>query len=231
MVNLSPSALLTAAGAGAAFIGLLVAPPARADADPAYGDLSTLYGDVTVFENSYGLFEDSVFYSDLTSLGNIITASGINIGDSFSSAATASADLSSIAAQDNTLASQLAGIQQTIASEPAVSATIGARELPVITKTLTFQDQLNTDIANLPTVTTEDETNPLVISDLSALYGREVNFSNELLNLRDSLSADDPAGVTADNASILSEGFGTTLDAQSTADVLTLLADLTNLGL
>ncbi len=231
MANLSRSAWLLIASSGAALTGLLAAPLSHADADPAYGDLSTIYADVTEFENSYGLFEDSVFYSDLASLGNIIDASGINIGDSFSSGATASDEVNSIAAEGSTLASQLTTLEQTIAGEPAALAATDANELPVVTDTLAFQDQINTDIANLPTITTQDETNPLVIADLSALYGRELDFSNELGNLVDSLGIGSPAGITADNAAILAEGLGITLDTQSAGDALTLLADLSSLGL
>lgn len=231
MANLSRFALLMAAGTWAAFLGLLVAPLSHADAGSAYGDLSTIYGDVTAFESSYGLFEDSIFYSDLASLGNIIDASGINIGDSFPAGATVSEDVSSIVAEDTTLTDQLTSLEQTIAGEPSALATIGDKELPVITDTLAFQDQINNDIGNLPTITTQDETNPLVIADLSALYGRELDFSNELNNLVDSLAVDNLAGISADNANILSEGLGITLDAQSTADALTLLNDLSSLGL
>jgi hypothetical protein len=234
MTNLSPVTRLVglcAAGAGAALFGLAATPVAHADADAAYGDLSTIYGDVIVAVNSYGPFEDLVFDSNLASLGNIISDSGIYVGDPFSSGATAATDVATILSEGTTLAGQLTNLEQTIAGEPAGNATIDNPEYPITGDTLAFQDQINTDIANLPTITSQDETNPLVIADLSALYGNEINFSNELVNLGEQLANASPSGISDVNANILSEGLGIAIDTQSTADTLTLLADLSSIGL
>jgi hypothetical protein len=220
---------LCGAGAGAAFVGLLLAPLAQADGDPAYGDLSRIYDAVTTFENSYGSYEHALFHSDLTSLGNIISATGFDVGDPFSSGATASSDLSSIAAEDNTVTDQLTNLEQTIASESGPAATYADKELPVIEATLAFQQQINSAISDLPSITTQEETNPALISDLSALDINETNLDGNLINLGYELFS--PAGTTADNAAILSDGLGIVNDLQSTADTLTLLADLSSLGL
>jgi hypothetical protein len=225
----SRTAGLCAAGAGAAFVGLLMASLAHADADPAYGDLSTIYDAVTTFENSYGSYEDALFYSDLTSPGNIISATGFDVGDPFSSGATASSDLSSIAAEDDTVIGQLTNLEQTIAGESGVAATYADKELPVIEDTLAFQQQINSAIGDLPSITAQEETNPALISDLSALDINETNLDGNLINLGYELFS--PAGTTADNAAILSDGLGIAIDTQSTADTLTLLADLSSLGL
>jgi len=216
---------LCAAGAGVAFIGLLVSPRAHADADGAslYGDLSTIYGDVSAFENSYGLFQDTVFFSDLASPGDIVAASGFDLGDPFPAGATASEDLSAVAAEGDTLTSQLADLQATAAAD--------GNELAVINDALSLQQQINSAVGDLATITGQDETNPLLIADLSAIYSNEVNYDTFLVNLGDALAIDSPAGITADNAYILSEGLGMVNDLQSSADTLTILADLASSGL
>jgi hypothetical protein len=220
---------LCAAGAGAAFVGLLMAPLADADADPAYGDLSMIYDAVTTFENSYGSYEDALFDSDLTNLGNIISATGFDVGDPFSSGATVSNDLSSIAAEDNTVTAQLTNLEQTIAGESGPAATYTDKELPVIEETLAFQQQINSAISDLPSITAQEETNPALISDLSALDINETKLDGNLINLGYELLS--PAGTTGDNAAILSDGLGIAIDTQSTAETLTLLADLSSIGL
>jgi hypothetical protein len=220
---------LCAAGAGAAFVGLLMAALAHADADPAYGDLSTIYDAVTSFENSYGSYEDALLYSDLTSLGNIVSATGFDVGDPFSSGATASSDLSSVAAEGNTVTGQLANLEQTIAGESGPAATYADKELPVIEAAVAFQQQINSVISDLPSITAQEETNPSLISDLSALDINETNLDGTLINLGYELFS--PAGTTADNAAILSDGLGIAIDTQSAAETLTLLADLSSIGL
>src|ERR1700753_1662272 len=109
MANLSP-ARLVAVGAGAALFALLSSPFARADVDTAYGDLTILYSDASAFSNAFGTYEDLLFDSDLSQ--NFLAASGIGLGlsDPFPSDATASQDLSSIAAEGNTITSQLAAL-------------------------------------------------------------------------------------------------------------------------
>jgi hypothetical protein len=151
MTNLSPSARqgatrrtagwqrrtagLCVAGAGAALMGLLVTPLARADTDgsslllaaastdlpdgaaaTAYHDLSNLYEFVTSFENSYGSLEDLFFFSDLTILGNVLSATGLDLGDPFPSGATASDDVSAIVGEDTTLTDQLTDLEQEVDS-------------------------------------------------------------------------------------------------------------------
>jgi hypothetical protein len=231
MINLSLAGRLIAAIAGAVFTGLLVAPLADADADSAYSDLAAIYGDVSTFENSWGAFEDGVFFSDLTQLYNVISATGIDLGDPFASGATVSNDVSTVLTEGNTLTTQLENLEQAVATAPTIVATTDDEELPVIEETLAFQQQINTDIGELPAITAQDETNPLLIAYLSALDGNETNFDTYLINLGDELAIGSPAGITADNASILADGFGFVTDLQGAGETLTLLADLPNLGL
>jgi hypothetical protein len=109
-------------------------------------------------------------------------------------------------------------------------AATDSNELPLVAETLTFQDQINQSIAFLPTITAQDETNPLLIADLSALYTNEMNLDNVVVNLGQELTIGSPAGITADNAAIIADALGITNDLQSTSETLTILADLTNLG-
>ena len=231
MANLSLHVRLIAAGAGTAFVGLLASPLAHADADSAYGDLAAIYGDVSTFENSWGAFEDAVLFSDLTQPYNVISAIGIDLGDPFASSATVSDDVSSLLKEGNTLTAQLESLEQAVATAPTEVATTDDEELPVIEETLAFQQQINTDVVDLPTITAQDETNPLLIAYLSALDGNETNFDTYLINLGDELAIGSPAGITADNASILADGFGLVTDAQAAGETLTLLADLSSLSL
>ena len=71
-------------------IGLLATPLAQADTDPAYGDLSNVYHDAITFDSSFDLSEEVQFFSALASLGNVLSASGLDLSDPFSSSATAS---------------------------------------------------------------------------------------------------------------------------------------------
>jgi hypothetical protein len=227
MHNLSSSARLIVVGAGAAFMALLASPLAHADAGAAYGDLAIIYGDVSAFENSFGAYEDLLFYSDLSQ--NLIAASGIGLSDPFPSDATASQDLSTVVAEGNTLTSQLDAL--TGFQPPSVVAATDGKELPVIGDTLAFQEQINNTIADLPAITAQDETNPLLVADLSALYDNELNLGTYLTNLGQELAIGSPAGLTGDNTVILSEGLGILADVQGTGDILTLLADLSSLGI
>jgi hypothetical protein len=79
-INLSPRTQLLAAGAGAAFIGLLASPLADADTGGAYADISSIFGDAITFDNAFGSNEDALFLSDLTSSANLFSASGIDLG-------------------------------------------------------------------------------------------------------------------------------------------------------
>jgi len=234
MANLSPRGRLTATGAGAAFLALLMAPMAHADADPGYADLSALYDSVATFENSFSLYEDSVFYSDLASLGNIISASGIDVGVPFPSGADASDDVNTILAQGNTIVNQLTEVQSEITNDYGnitVLAGTDDKELPVVEEALTFQQQIDADIANLPTITSADETNPLLIDYLSAISINETNLDNYVVNLTEQLLNASPAGLSGDNAVILADGLGFLTDVQGASETLTLLADLSSLGL
>jgi hypothetical protein len=96
---------------------------------------------------------------------------------------------------------------------------------------LTFQDQINQSVAFLPTITAQDETNTLLIADVSALYTNELNLDNIVVNLAQELAIGSPAGITADNASIIADALGIANDLQSTSETLTILADPTSLGL
>jgi hypothetical protein len=225
MPNLSSSARLIAAGAGAAFMALLASPLAQADAD-LYTDISYIYGDALAYDNAYGPFEDAVLYSDLAQPYNIVAASGLDIGGPFPSGADASQDVSTIEAEGNTLVTQLTELHAAAATDAA-----DFPEYPVIGDASAFQEQLNTAIADLPTITAQDETNPLLIADLSALYGNELDLSTYLSNLGDALAGNDPAGITADNASIIADALGFATDVQGASETLTILADLTSLGL
>jgi hypothetical protein len=225
---------LCVAAAGAALVGLLATPLAQADSDPAYGDLSTLYQDATSVANSYGSPEDEVFFSNLISVGNVLSASGLDLGDPFSSSATASDDLSTIEGEGAALTGQLTSVEADINDfdkTPGLAA-VDSKELAVVGDALTFQQQINADVDSLPTITAQDETNPLLISELSALYTNQIDFGNLLTNnLADQLANGSVTGITDDNADILAYGLGTLVDTQSAADTLTVLADLSSLGL
>jgi hypothetical protein len=253
-------ASLCAAGAGAALIGLLATPLAHADADEsslllaaasadlpddaaatAYHYVSNIYEAVTSFENSVvsssataTAYEDALFFSDLTSVGNILSASGLDLGDPFPSGATATDDVSALVGEGTTLTDQLTNLEQEVDSLQdgnTVLALTANQEAGVVLSILAFQEQINYDIDNLPTITAQDESNPAFISDLSALYSNEVNLDTYLVNLGDNLEIASPAGITGDNAAILSEALGMANDAQGSAETLTILADLSSIGL
>ncbi|WP_343572848.1 hypothetical protein [Mycobacterium sp.] len=228
MMNLSPSARLLAAGAGATLMALLASPLAQADAaDAAYGDLATPYTDAAAFSNSFGAYEDLVFDADLSQ--NFLAAVGLGFGEPFSSGTTASQDLSTLVAEGTTITAQLDALKD---FQPAsVFAATDGKELPVIGDAVAFQEQINTAVADLPTITAADETNPLLIADLSALYNNELTLGNAVTNLGEELANGSPAGLTADNTNFLAEGLGIVNDLHGTAATLTLLADLTSLGL
>jgi hypothetical protein len=225
MSHLSPSVRFLVAGAGAAFMALLASPLAQADVD-LYTDISYIYGDALAYDNAYGPFEDVVLYSDLAQPYNILAASGLDIGGPFPSGADASQDVSTIEAEGNTLVTQLTELHAAAATDAADFS-----EYPVIGDASAFQEQLNTAIADVPTITAQDETNPLLIADLSALYGNELDLSTYLTNLGDALAANDPAGITADNAAIIADSLGFATDVQGASETLTILADLTSVGL
>jgi hypothetical protein len=214
-----------AAGAGGAFMALLASPIAQADAG-AYTDISYIYGDALVYDNSYGLAEDTQFYSDLASSGNILTALGIPEGVATPPGADVPADLNALAAEGNTLTNQLTELHSVAATDAA-----DFKEFPVIGDTLAFQEQINNSIADLPAITGQDATNPLLVADLSGLYGDEVNLSNELINLGDALAIGSPAEITSDNAAIIADALGMAGYAHGASDTLTLLTELSSLGL
>jgi hypothetical protein len=252
---------LCVAGAGAALIGLLATPLAHADADDsslllaaastdlpdgaaatAYHYVSNIYEAATSFENSVvsssataTAYDDALFFSDLTSVGNILSATGLDLGDPFPSGATASDDVSAIVGEDTTLTDQLTDLEQEVDSLEdgnTILALTANQEAGVVLSTLAFQEQINYDIDTLPTITAQDETNPALISDLSALYSNEVNLDGYLVNLGNfNLEDGSVAGITSDNAAILSEALGIANDAQSSAETLTILADLSSIGL
>jgi hypothetical protein len=230
MVHLSPRTQLLTASVGASFIALLASPLAHGDTGGAYADISSIFGDATTFANSFGLNEDALFFSDLTSSANLFSASGIDLGqDPFPSGATAATDVGAIATEGTKLADDINALQ--FPDLPPIVATTDSGELPLVAEALTFQDQINQSIAFLPTITTQDETNPLLIADLSALYTNEVNLDNIVVNLGQELVIGSPAGITADNASVIADALGIANDAQSASETLALLADLTSLGL
>jgi hypothetical protein len=230
MVNLSRRTELLRAGAGAAFIGLLASPIAHADTGGAYADISSIFGDAATFDNAFGSNEDALFFSDLTNSGNLFSASGIDFGgDPFPSGATATSDLGAITTEATKLAGDINGLQ--FPDVPPVVAATDSNELPLVAETLTFQDQINQSIAFLPTITAQDETNPLLMADLSALYTNEMNLDNVVVNLGQELAIGSPAGITADNASIIADALGMANDVQSTSETLVILSDLTSLGL
>jgi len=253
-------ASLCAAGAAAALIGLLATPFAHADADDpslllaaasadlpdgaaatAYHYVSNIYEAATSFENSVvsssttaTAYEDALFFSDLTSVGNILSATGLDLADPFPSGATASDDVSALVGEGTTLTDQLTDLEQEVDSLQdgnTVLALTANQEAGVVLSTLAFQEQINYDIDNLLTITAQDESNPALISDLSALYNNEVNLDGYLVNLGDNLNFASPAGITDDNAAILSEALGMANDAQSSTETLTILADLSSIGL
>jgi hypothetical protein len=230
MVNLSPRTQLLTVGAGAAFIGLLASPLADADTGGAYADISSIFGDAITFDNAFGSNEDALFFSDLGSSANLFSASGIDLGqDPFPTGATATSDVGAIATEGTKLADDINGLQ--FPDLPPTVAATDSNELPLVAETLTFQDQINQSIAFLPTITPQDETNPLLIADLSALYTNELNLDNIVVNLGQELAIGSPAGITADNASVIADALGIANDLQSTSETLTILADLTGLGL
>jgi len=225
MVNLSSSARLIAIGASAGFLALLASPLAHADED-AGAELSFAYGDALIYEQSWGLPEEFQFYSDLASPGNLLSASGVDLGDPFPSDASASADANIIGMEGNTLTSQLADLRSVAGSDVA-----DYKEFPVIGDALSFQEQINNSIADLPAITAQDETNPLLIAELSVVYGNEIDLDNNLVGLGDALTSGSPAEITAENAAIVAEGLGILSGAQGASDTLTFLAELTSLGL
>jgi hypothetical protein len=230
MVNLSSSARLITAGAGAVFVALLASPLAHGDTGGAYADISTIYGDAVTFANAFAPVEDEVFFSDLAQPYNLFSASGIELGqDPFPSDATATSDLGAIATEGTKLAGDLNGLE--FSELPPIVAATDSKELPLIAEALTFQDQINESIAFLPSIPAADDANPLLIADLSALYTNELNLDNIVVNLGEQLANGSPTGITDADASIIADALGIANDLQSTSETLTLLADLTSLGL
>ncbi len=230
MANLSPRTRLLASGAGAAFLALLASPLTHADTGGAYADISAIYGDAFAFANSFGSYEDTLFFSDLTSSANLFSASGIDFGgDPFPAGATATDDVGAIATEGTKLNNELSALEYPDLT--SVQAATDSKELPLIAEALTFQDQINQSIAFLPSIPAQDETNPLLIADLSALYNNELNLDTTLVNLGYELAAASPAGLTEDNAAIIADALGIASDAQGASETLTILADLTSLGL
>lgn len=172
-----------------------------------------------------------MFFSALAGDGLSASGLGLSLGDPFSSSATASGDVSTIEGEGAALTSQLTGVEADINDTSAITAQVDSRELSFVTDTLAFQQQINGDVDSLPTVTAQDETNPLLIADLGALYSHEIDFGTLLTNLGNHLANGSPTGITEDNAAILANGLGLLIDTQSTADTLTALADLSSLGL
>jgi hypothetical protein len=227
MANFSSPARLIAVGAGAAFLALLTSPTSQADVDTAYGDLAVIYGDASNFSNSFGAYEDLIFDSNLSQ--NLFAASVIGLGGPMSTDATASQELSSVVAEGTTITGQLGALED---FQPAsVVAATDSKELPVIGDTLVFQEQVNNAIADLPAITAQDETNPWLVADLSALYDNELTLGTYATNLGDELAAGSPAGLTGDNTNFIAEGLAILNDIHGTADSLTLLTELTSLGL
>jgi hypothetical protein len=230
MVNVSSSARLITAGAGATFLALLASPLGHADTGGADADISTIYADAVTFANSFGSFEDALFFSDLTSSANLFSASGIDFGgDPFPSGATGTSDVGAIAAEGSKLANELNVLEYF--NPTGVQVGTDSKELPLIAETLTFQDQINQSVAFLPSIPAQDETNPLVIADLSGLYNNELNLDTTLTNLGEALTGASPAELTADNATIIADALGIANDAQGASETLTLLAELTSFGL
>lgn len=228
MTNLSPTGRLLVSSAGAALMALLASPLAHADAaDTAYSDLTTVYADAAAFSNSFGGYEDLVFDADLVQ--NFLAASGIGLGEPALSGTTASQDLTTIVAEGTTITTDLDSLKD---FQPAsVVAATDAKELPVISETSAFQEQINNAIADLPAITAQDETNPLLLAELSALHDHELALGTFVTNLGEELANGSPAGITADNTGFLAEGLGIVNDMNGAADTLTLLADLSGIGL
>ena len=230
MADFSPRTRLLTAGAGAAFLALLASPLAQGDVGGAYSDISSIYGDAFNFANSFGSYEDSFFFGNLTQPYNLFSASGIELGqDPFPSDATATSDLGAIATEGTKLADDINALQ--FPDLPPIVAATDSKELPLIAEALTFQDQINQSIAFLPTTTAQDETNPLLVADLSALYSNELNLDSIVVNLGEQLANGSPAGITDGNASIVADALGIANDVQNTSETLTFLTELTSLGL
>jgi hypothetical protein len=195
MAGLSPRTRLLTSGARPA-LALLASPLAHADRGGAYADISTIYGDAVTFANSFGSFEDELFFSDLTSSANLFSASGIDFGgDPFPSGTTATSDVGAIAAEGSKLANELNVLEYF--NPTGVQVGSDSKELPLIAETLTFQDQINQSIAFLPSIPAQDETNPLLIADLSGLYNNELNLDTTLANLGEALTGASPAELTS----------------------------------
>ncbi|HSS39905.1 MAG TPA: hypothetical protein VLT58_14155, partial [Polyangia bacterium] len=167
---------------------------------------------------------------DLTSPANLFSASGIDFGgDPFPPGATATDDLGAIATEGTKLAGELNALEYF--DPTSVQAATDSKELPLIAEALTFQDQINQSIAFLPSIPAQDETNPLLIADLSALYGNELNLDTILVNVGYELAGASPAGLADDNAAIIADALGIANDASSASETLTFLAELSSLGL
>jgi hypothetical protein len=230
MSNFSPRTRLLTSGVGAAFLALLASPLVHADAGGAYADIASIYDDAYTFANSFGLYEDSVFFNDLVQPYNLVSASGFDVGgDPFPSGATATDDLGAIATEGTKVAGDLNTLEY--AALPPIVAATDDKDLPLIAEALTFQDQINQSIAFLPSVPAADETNPLLIADLSALYANEVNLDNIVVNLGEAFAAGSPAQIADDNAAIIADALGIANDTSSASETLTFLAELSSLGL
>lgn len=211
-------------------MALLASPLVHADTGGAYADISSIYGDAYTFANSFGSYEDALFFSDLTSPGNLFSASGIDFGgDPFPSGATATGDLGAIATEGTKLAGELNTLEYF--DPTSVQSATDSKELPLIAEALTFQDQINQSIAFLPAIPAQDEANPLLVADLSALYANELNLDTVLVNVGYELAAASPAGLAEDNAAIIADALGIANDASSASETLTILAELSSLGL
>lgn len=180
---------------------------------------------------------DALLFSDLTSADNILSATGFDVGgDRLGAGANASDYLSAIAAEDTTLTGQLANLEQEVISisdscNGCTLAFTDMNEDEVILSTSSFQEQINYAINTLPTITAQEETSPLLISYLSALYNNEIDLGINLTNVGDEFEIPSAAGITAGNAGILSAALGMAADTQGSAEMLTILADLSSIGL
>ncbi|UMB67628.1 hypothetical protein [Mycobacterium paraterrae] len=209
------------------FLAMLASPLAHADADAAYGDLANLYVDASTFSNSFGAYEDLLFDSDLTQ--NLFAASVSNLFAQSPSAATASDEVNAALTEGHTVATELDALE-TYQPASVVAATDG-KDIPAIGDAAMLQEQINAAIADLPAVTAQDETNPLLVAELSALAGTELNLTDYAGNLGEQLANGSPAGLTAENTLFIAEGLAVLSNVQSTSETLTLLADLSSLGL
>jgi hypothetical protein len=171
-----------------------------AGAETAYGALSNLGQDgVTEFADLYGeeIQSFSDIFGDITSVGNLIEGGINDVGSlaHIAGAADASTILSAIEAQNAELTDQIASVNDL----PRATAI---HENMVTGDLVGFQGAINNAVDDLPTITSQDETNPALIFDLSAVLSSEDNMSPFLTNLSTEVEHESSQGIVSANAYI-----------------------------